>query len=170
VNVTGPKINLNPSEPDPACETLSQRRYNCVKVLLRENSVLVACTVRQRGAQLATSLTLMTELFRKHFEDCPPMSTTLKTELVMQTTETPTHSHPPQATHCHPAGGNQCSPRRQRSGLWVCWAQPYDDGADVAGTGRPFRKQLSDGSDDPPGHGESESLNRYFTLRNVPYV
>jgi hypothetical protein len=44
VNALDLEINLNPSEPDPACETLSQGRYQLRQSLLREDSVLVACT------------------------------------------------------------------------------------------------------------------------------
>jgi len=52
----------------------------------------------------------------------------------------------------------------------VCWPSLMMTGQMLAGTGRPFRKQPSDGSVDPPGHGESESLNGTSPLRNVPYV
>jgi len=43
-------------------------------------------------------------------------------------------------------------------------AQPYDDGADVAGQVDHFASSHQMVLIDPPGHGESESLNRYFTL------
>src|SRR5260370_41726210 len=90
----------------------------------------------------------MTELVRSISEDCPDIEHHLENGACHADDRTPTRSHPPQATHCHPARGNQCSPRRQRSGYGLL-AQPYDDGADVAGAGPPLTLTATPGNATP---------------------